>query len=219
MQYRLEEACVKHNPWTPRMRMLYSVSATGTSLLWNYEHRLAYCPNAKTGTTTWMHVFLELVPWLNTESRDKWNGRFHIGAERLFSMPNVWPGGKELFDRLFSFVFVRHPFVRLASAYQDKVQSRVRYTLCECPVIQPTICTRFKVPPPCSRQFLLAFNALVSMYYLQIVDHAQYDFFDRDHKGHNTTYLTSKKYSFRTFVSLFLKSTKNMGIFRRYFKG
>ena len=98
---------------------------SGFFLLWNYEHRLAYCPNAKTGTSTWMHVLLGLVPWLSstaTQSGD-WQGRFHAAAQRLFQMPMKWPGGKELFDRLFSFVFVRHPFVRLVSAYQDKVIS------------------------------------------------------------------------------------------------
>ena len=96
-------------------------------LLWNYEHRLAYCPNAKTGTSTWMHVLLGLVPWLSSPAPatatqdDDWRGRFHAAAQRLFQMPMKWPGGKELFDLLFSFLFVRHPFVRLVSAYQDKV--------------------------------------------------------------------------------------------------
>lgn len=100
-------------------------------VLWNYEHRLAYCPNAKTGTSTWMHVLLGLVPWLPSTSttssqqqqqQNDWRGRFHAAAQRLFQMPMKWPGGKELFDLLFSFVFVRHPFVRLVSAYQDKVR-------------------------------------------------------------------------------------------------
>ena len=124
------------------MHML--TSATGTSVLWNYEHRLAYCPNAKTGTTTWMHVLLEVVPWLATESRDNWGGRFHVAMERLFKLPMKWPGGKKLFDRLFSFFFIRHPFVRLVSAYQDKVWARV-YTVYN------------------AQLFLFAFYALVSI--------------------------------------------------------
>ena len=161
-QRRLEAACAKHRPRTPILE-----PGDGFFVLWNYEHRLAYCPIAKTGTSTWMHILLGLVPWLAAGSADDdWRGHFHAAAQRLFQLPMKWPGGKELFDRLFSFVFVRHPFVRLASAYQDKVRSRVWYTLCECPVIQPTICTRFKVPPPCSRQFLLAFNALIGFYVL-----------------------------------------------------
>ena len=104
---------------------------SGFFLLWNYEHRLAYCPNAKTGTSMWMHVLLGLVPWLSSTAAHSgdWRGRFHAAAQRLFQMPMKWPGGKELFDRLFSFVFVRHPFVRLVSAYQDKVISSLHFMI------------------------------------------------------------------------------------------
>ena len=104
---------------------------SGFFLLWNYEHRLAYCPNAKTGTSTWMHVLLGLVPWLSSTAAQSgdWRGHFHAAAQRLFQMPMKWPGGKELFDRLFSFVFVRHPFVRLVSAYQDKVISSLPFMI------------------------------------------------------------------------------------------
>ena len=51
------------------------------------------------------------------------------------------------------------------------------------------------------------------------MDHAKYDFFDRFHQSHNTTYLLSEQHSFRTFVSVFLNSTKNKGIYQRYFIG
>ena len=139
MQHRLEEACVKHSPRTP-----LTIGAS-TGMLWNYEHRLAYCPNAKTGTTTWMNILLELVPWLGTKSRDCRDGNsncIYYAALQFFQMPKwKWPGGKALFDRLFSFVFVRHPFVRLVSAYQDKVWAR-KYNmrvLCDSIQIMPEI--------------------------------------------------------------------------------
>ena len=93
-----------------------------------YFSTIASSPNAKTGTSAWMHVLLGLVPWLSSsattqEDDSDWRGRFHAAAQRLFQMPMKWPGGKELFDLLFSFLFVRHPFVRLVSAYQDKVRT------------------------------------------------------------------------------------------------
>ena len=94
-----------------------------------YFSTIASSPNAKTGTSAWMHVLLGLVPWLSSsattqEDDSDWRGRFHAAAQRLFQMPMKWPGGKELFDLLFSFLFVRHPFVRLVSAYQDKVRTK-----------------------------------------------------------------------------------------------
>jgi hypothetical protein len=70
---------------------------------------------------------LSLVPWLiKSKLHDSWHGRYHASAQRLFQLPLLsWPrgaeDGKELFDMLFTFTFVRHPFVRLVSAYQDKV--------------------------------------------------------------------------------------------------
>ena len=121
---RLQAACAKHRRRTSIVRRHILEPESGFFVLWNYEHRLAYCPNAKTGTSTWMHVLLGLVPWLPSSSAtqdDDWRGRFHAAAQRLFQMPMKWPAGRELFDLLFSFVFVRHPFVRLVSAYQDKV--------------------------------------------------------------------------------------------------
>ena len=84
---------------------------------------------------------------------------------------------------------------------------------CKCSLIQPRLCMRLKAFSIIPVFFLcIGFD-------LQIVDHAEYNFFDRVHQSHNTTYLLSKQHSFRTFVSVFLNSTKSRGIYQRYFKG
>ena len=54
---------------------------------------------------------------------------------------------------------------------------------------------------------------------MQIVDHAQYDFFDRVHRRPNSTLLTATDHSFRQFVGIFLDTIKSGGVIRRYFKG
>ena len=38
-------------------------------ILWNYQYRFAYCPIPKTGSTTWMFILFDLVPWLDPGKR------------------------------------------------------------------------------------------------------------------------------------------------------
>ena len=64
--------------------------------------------------------------------------KVHEVGYELFKLPllNYKQYGEEVLDSTFSFFFVRHPFVRLVSAYQDKVSwNSNNYTLIQFKVI------------------------------------------------------------------------------------
>jgi len=105
-------------------------------LMIDTTHHLAYCRNAKVGSTTWMHHFNDLLPleerpWgdgtgkLNDSTRARINYAFKPSS--LFQSERENPG--KFFTKLFKdenyevFTFVRHPFERLVSAYTNKINS------------------------------------------------------------------------------------------------
>ncbi len=82
----------------------------------------------QSGSSTFVSLLFSLSPWLSHSSlHATWRSQYHAHAQKLFHFPLlVWPrtgDGARLFSLLFSFAFVRHPFVRLVSAYQDKVRT------------------------------------------------------------------------------------------------
>ena len=61
--FRLRSACAKS---TDKHDKLTDTKVNKDfRILWNYEYRFAYCPIPKTGTTTWMTILFDLVPWLD----------------------------------------------------------------------------------------------------------------------------------------------------------
>ena len=110
------------------------------TLMIDERHHLAFCRNAKVGSTTWMHHFNMLLPpnkrpWhdsdghLNDSKRAKIIKFFHEGnlhnqkdRHGLIS--------RSIYDEfarktsLTTFTFVRHPFERLVSAYLDKIDRK-----------------------------------------------------------------------------------------------
>ena len=113
------------------------------SLMVDHRHGLAFCRNAKVGSTTWMHHFNALIRD-NNELR-KSNGigvaDKKTGLRRKKVIKKLKP--KEIFrymdthgwidssiydefvrnHNLTTFTFVRHPFERIVSAYNGKVKS------------------------------------------------------------------------------------------------
>ena len=128
----VKEVCKRYNlnnPSEARYRL-------DIELMIDTTHHLAYCRNAKVGSTTWMHHFNDLLPldqrpWddgtgnLNYSTRARINNAFKPSS--LFQSERENPG--KFFTKLFKdekyevFTFVRHPFERLVSAYTNKINS------------------------------------------------------------------------------------------------
>ena len=101
------------------------------------KHKIAYCRNAKAGTSTWMQHFNAL---LDPEHQKKIsyippNGKkidLHNFIPRRFSvheqtgMKFDFKSLKKYFsdNEYLTFSFVRHPFDRIVSAYKDKAEEK-----------------------------------------------------------------------------------------------
>ena len=97
-------------------------------------HHLAFCRNAKVGTTTWMHHFNDLLPvderpWGDGTGKLKDMIRVRINRKFKANQLGKFRNPGEEFPKLFEqnnytvFSFVRHPFERLVSAYNDKINT------------------------------------------------------------------------------------------------
>ncbi|KAK4321854.1 hypothetical protein Pmani_007374 [Petrolisthes manimaculis] len=84
------------------------------------KHHLAYCRNAKAGTTTILGYMLTLAGVNITGMSPDW---IHYKANSLFRLPDAKTVGRELNGQAVTFLIARHPFTRLVSAYRDKILS------------------------------------------------------------------------------------------------
>ena len=84
--------------------------------------KLAYCPIGKAGTSTWMQYFFDLTN-LPAVFKKKWNRKGHTKMRILYNLPEKLSYDEKilLLRSSLKVTFVRHPFVRLVSTYQDKV--------------------------------------------------------------------------------------------------
>lgn len=123
---KVTEVCKKY-----KMNTGKPLSNIFDSILCFSKYQFCYCPNSKTGTTTWMNHFLTktgLPEILQNKWQDK-PGAFgkdrslHYHVRKLYLLPNFL-SDKEKREYLNSYKMVtygRHPFVRLVSTYKDKV--------------------------------------------------------------------------------------------------
>ena len=94
----------------------------GMLLVTEPSKRLAYCPVQKSGSTTWMTAFAEMNLIDGRENRSPWGLRktyFQLIRQEY----SIYAGTYQDMDKLnnlpsLRFLFVRHPFYRLASCYQ-----------------------------------------------------------------------------------------------------
>ena len=95
------------------------------------KHKIAFCRNAKSGTSTWMQHFNALQdPEHRLDTEKKHKNAFHNIIPRLFSIGKQIGKGldfksvKKYFsdNEYLTFSFVRHPFDRIVSAYKDKAE-------------------------------------------------------------------------------------------------
>jgi len=88
--------------------------------LYDRNHKLLFCRNAKVGTTTWLEHFLALADL--PEKKEKTVRPFlHERVPPLFELKPEDPPIPLLAQITLSFSMVRHPFERLVSAYENKV--------------------------------------------------------------------------------------------------
>jgi len=142
-QARVAEVCERHKPslvWDER-RMEKSMRRH----LWDVVNHLVYCPIAKVASTTWFSNFLawshikranvphvlkqfEEVGSRNGKGKENWEGEaggkgIRTLARYIYQAPEA-SDLEELtsqFKENTGFLIVRHPFVRLVSAYEDKM--------------------------------------------------------------------------------------------------
>ena len=126
---RIKIVCQKYNLSDP-------TKANYRQMMIDTTHHLGFCRNAKVGSTTWMHHFNDLLPvderpWGDGTGTLKDRIRSAIGhrfkPKELLANEQMNPGKvlPEHFKKLdyTVFTFVRHPFERLVSAYNDKINT------------------------------------------------------------------------------------------------
>jgi len=82
------------------------------------KHKILYCPIAKVGSTSWKTMFLQLLPAALRAEVTKDNLWWFVPQQ--FRVPATVTNIGQLAHTSVSFSLVRHPWERLASAYQDK---------------------------------------------------------------------------------------------------
>ena len=126
----VKEVCKKYNLDNPSEARYHRLMIDST-------HHLAYCPNAKVGSTTWMHHFNDLLPLDKRPWRDgtvKLNDSTRVRIDLAFKPIRLLQRERrnrgKFFPKLFKdknyevFTFVRHPFERLVSAYTNKINTK-----------------------------------------------------------------------------------------------
>jgi len=91
--------------------------------MFDSEHNLLFCRNAKVGTTTWLTNFLLISSQHHHlyEQGFITDKQLHTEVPQLFRLPDLDEDKmKKFFGESISFSIVRHPFERLVSAFQDK---------------------------------------------------------------------------------------------------
>jgi len=91
--------------------------------MYDSEHDLLFCRNAKVGTTSWLSNFLLISSkYQHLFSKIQSSKKLHVQVPKLFRVPELRSSERrDLFEKSVSFSIVRHPFERLVSAFQDKI--------------------------------------------------------------------------------------------------
>jgi len=101
-------------------REYLSEEAPSIHFLYDRKHSLLFCRNAKVGTTTWLEHFLALAE-LPEKKEKTIRQHLHQRVPSLFEVKPEDPPVSWLVGATISYSMVRHPFVRLVSAYENKV--------------------------------------------------------------------------------------------------
>jgi chondroitin 4-sulfotransferase 11 len=104
-----------------------SLRRVARKLFIDKEHKLAWCPTYKAGSSTWMTIFAAIGGVLTPENR--LNLRKGL-IQMNYLARKAYPEAKDLdatvkaVSEMTRFIIVRHPFERILSAYRDKLEHR-----------------------------------------------------------------------------------------------
>ena len=112
LRQHIQKVCSEAGP------ALHLATINQREFLWEEEHELLFCRNAKVGTTTWLTHFLALAN--STAAQNVSSKNVHKIVPKMF-LTDAGVDIQLLAQTSTSFSMVRHPFERLVSAYQDKM--------------------------------------------------------------------------------------------------
>ncbi|XP_071537171.1 carbohydrate sulfotransferase 11-like [Panulirus ornatus] len=95
-------------------------------LTFDTKHHLAYCRNAKAGTTSWLRTLLE---WAGEDVSNMTSLQIHEAAIDTFPPLTAKDAAREMQVPPITFIMARHPFTRLVSAYRDKIPKNYKRNL------------------------------------------------------------------------------------------
>lgn len=102
------------------------VTGNDLRLVVDEKHKILYCELPKVGCTNWKRTMLQLIHPDTYGKMDVEDIRSPHGkkGEHGYRYLSEWPPNEqvEMIKTYYKFMFARHPFERLLSAYRDKVQ-------------------------------------------------------------------------------------------------
>ena len=127
LQHRVQDTCsdINHKPISPIIeynlspRTLLSLS----HLLVLDSHKLIYCYIPKVSCTNWKRIFL-VAKGIVPSAKDIEQRMTHIQTDKHIRTLSSYSinEAKRILEKYRKFMFVRHPFERLVSAYIDKFE-------------------------------------------------------------------------------------------------
>lgn len=91
-------------------------------LIVNEEHKLLWCFVQKVASTSLKKLFTNLLSKTDTNQGNQYENitAFHLEANNLLYRVSPMYYNQHQLNGLFKFIFVRHPFKRIVSAFEDK---------------------------------------------------------------------------------------------------
>ena len=169
----VSEYCKKHLVKDEYLREANANVGRNEQLVYfDFAHSLLFCQMQKVGSSTWNTILLRIRDIKNVPHYQSEEGELGVPASRkrhflrdtMYNLPPNFSVDAAI-SRLVSFVFVRHPFSRLVSAYNSKIKTVIdrsdRYFNEDIAKIQNDIITRYRKPtnvlpqpPPTPTEFI-----------------------------------------------------------------
>ena len=130
-RHNVSQYCSEHMTKNKYLREANSNVGRNTQLVYfDFAHSFLFCQMQKVGSSTWNTILLRIRDVKNAQHYQAMESELGVAASRKRhflrdTMYNI-PQGFSLEDaqsRLVAFIFTRHPFSRLVSAYNSKIKT------------------------------------------------------------------------------------------------